>query len=82
MLPLRKKELKLHQDATTCYICGKIFLKMFATDKNYRKVRDHCHFTGKYRGAVHNICNLRFHAPNEIPVDFHNRSNYDYHFII
>ena len=82
VLPLTKKELTLHQDATTCYICGKIFFKELAKDKNYRKVRDHCEFTGKYRGAVHNICNLRFNIPNEIPIVFHNGSNYDYLFII
>ena len=28
-------ELKLHQDETESYICGKIFLKKFANDKNY-----------------------------------------------
>ena len=27
--------------------------------KKQQKVRDHCHYTGKYRGAAHNICNLR-----------------------
>ena len=36
----------------------------------------------KYKGAVHSICNLKFNLPNEIPVVFHNGSNYDYHFII
>ena len=82
MLTLIKEELKSHQDAKVCYICGKRFLKKFANDKNYRKVRDYCHFTGKYRGAAHNICNLRFNVLNEIPVFFHNGSNYDYHFII
>ena len=46
------------------------------------EVRDHFHYTGKYRGAVHSICNLKFNMPNEIPVVFHNGSNYDYHFII
>ena len=49
--------------------------------KNY-KVRDHCHYTGKYRGAAHNICNLRYKISKEIPVVFHNESTYDYHFII
>ena len=58
------------------------FLKKFAKDKNYQKVRDHCHFTGKYRDAAHSICNLTFNVPNEIPIVFHNGSNYDYHFII
>ena len=60
----------------------KKILKKFANDKNYQKVRDHCHFTGKYRGAVHNIWNLRFNAPDKIPVVFHNGSNYDYDSII
>ena len=49
---------------------------------NYQKVRDHCHYTGKYRVVAHSICNLRFDVPNESPVVFHNGSNYDYHFII
>ena len=49
--------------------------------KNY-KVRDHCYYTGKYRGAAHNICNLRCKIPKEIPIVFHNDSTYDYHFII
>ena len=51
-------------------------------DKKNYKVRDHCHYTGKYRGAAHNICNLRYKVPKEIPIVFHNGSTYDYHFII
>ena len=47
-----------------------------------QKVRDHCHYTGKYRGAAHNNCNLNYKIPKEIPVVFHNGSTYDYHFII
>ena len=27
---------------------------------NYIKVRDHCHYTGKYRGVAHKICNLMY----------------------
>ena len=79
-LPLIKK-IKSHQDAKEYYICGKRILKKFANN-NYWQVRDHCHYTGKYRGAAHSICNLKFNVPNEIPVVFHNGSNYDYHFII
>ena len=37
---------------------------------------------GKHRGAAHNICNLRYRIPKEIPIVFHNGSTYDYHFII
>ena len=36
----------------------------------------------KYRGAAHDICNLRYEIPKEISVVFHNGSTYDYHFII
>ena len=64
MLPLTKKGPKLHHAATKSYICGKRLLITFSNDKNYRKVRDFCLFTGKYRGAAHSICNLRFNVPN------------------
>ena len=78
---LTKEELKSSQDAKVCYICWKRILNN-AEDKNYRKDRNHWHYTGKYRAAVHSICNLRFKVPNEIPAVFHNASNYDYHSII
>ena len=71
MFSLTKKELKLRQYAIECYICGKKFLKKFDNDKNYRKVRDYCHFTGKSRSSAHSICNLRFNVSNENPVVFH-----------
>ena len=79
MLPLTKEELKSHEDAKLCYICGQRFLKKFANDKSYPKFRGHCHYTGKYRGAAHSISNFEFNVPNEIPVVFHNDWNYDYH---
>ena len=47
-----------------------------------RKVRDHCHYTRKYRGAAHSKCNLEYKIVKEIPVRFRNGSLYDYHFII
>ena len=49
--------------------------KRFSTDDNnkkYHKVGDHCHYTGKYREAAHDICNRRYKIPKEIPVIFHN----------
>ena len=68
-----------------CHICQ----KEFCCDKNenkefkiYQKVRDHCHYTGKFRGAAHRICNLNYKVSKEIPVNIHNGSTYDYHVII
>ena len=43
---------------------------------------DPCHYTGKYRGAAHDICNLRYKTPKKITVAFDNGSTYDYYFII
>ena len=43
-----------------------------------RKVRDHCHYTRKYRGAAHSKCTLNYKIVKEIPVLFHNGSAYDY----
>ena len=67
-------------------ICVKKIFVMIKTKKSeyelYHKVRDHCHYTGKFRGAAHNICNLRYKVPKEIPIVFHNGSTYDYHFVI
>ena len=47
-----------------------------------RKVKDHCHYTGKYRGAAHSKCDLNYEIVKEIPALFHNGSVCDYHFII
>ena len=66
-----------YEKETKCWICnGK-----FNDDKNY-KVRDHCHFTGRYRGAAHNVCNLNYKKPNFTPVVFHSLSGYDSHLFI
>ena len=46
------------------------------------KVRDHCHYTGLYRGPAHLLCNLRYKIPSYIPVVFHNLSGYDAHLFI
>ena len=75
MILLTDEEKEPYENQEICHICKKEF-------SNDNKVRDHCHYTGKYRGAAHNKCNLRYKIPKEIPVVFCNGSTYDYHFII
>ena len=85
MIPLTDNENKYYEEQKECYICQKEFCynkKQKKRFKLYKKVRDHCHFTGKFRGAAHSICNLNYKVPQEILVKFHNGSKYDYHFII
>ena len=80
-MPLTKEERKIHREQNACYICK----NEFSTDDNnkkYHKVKVHCHYTGKYGGAAHNNCNLRYKVPKEIPGVFHNGPTFDYHFII
>ena len=73
-LSLTGKEQKSFEEATICHICSKKLEK--------DKVRDHCHFTGKYRGAAHNKCNLECRKPKVLPVIFHNLQGYDAHLFI
>ena len=85
MTPLTDDENRYYEEQKECYICRKAFCynkKQKKRFKLYKKVRDHCHFTGKFRGAAHSICNLNYKVPQEIPVKIHNGSKYDSHFII
>ena len=73
-LKLTRSEQKSFEEATICHICSKKLEK--------DEVRDHCHFTGKYRGAAHNSCNLKCRKPKILPVIFHNLQGYDAHLFI
>ena len=50
-------------------------------DKKYYKVTDHCHYTGKYRGAVHSIWNTKYSVHKRISIAFYNGSDYNYHLL-
>ena len=83
MIPLTKEEKDNYNKENICHICKEEFNNDTTESSSLeRKVKDHCHFTGKYRGAAHNTCNLRYKIPKNIPVIFHNKSTYDSHFII
>ena len=44
---IKSEEEKQFQSSNTCWICEKLI------DDEDEKVRDHCHVTGKSRGASH-----------------------------
>ena len=84
MMKLSPNELKQFNEATKCWICKGEFDNT-SDEKGYRKnekVKDHCHYTGRFRGAAHNYCNLKYKKPNVTPVVFHNLSGYDSHLFI
>ena len=74
-----EKEKERYNEETRCWICKGEFDDK---DKNKEKVKDHCHYTGRYRGAAHNECNLNYRNPNFTPMVFHNLSGYDSHLFI
>ena len=76
MDPLTKKQKLEFTKAKECHICFKEF------SLEDIKVRDQCHYTGKYRGAAHSSCNLMYRIPSYIPVVFHNVAGYDAHLFI
>ena len=69
-----EEDRKHFNNASDCWICG----EKLENDR----VRDHCHFTGRYRGPAHNKCNLKYRKPKNISVFFHNLSGYDSHLFI
>ena len=73
-LILTRAEQKSFENVVNCHICSK--------DLGEDKVRDHCHFTGQYRGAAHNSCNLKCKKALVLPVIFHNLQGYDAHLFI
>ena len=64
MIPLTNKGIESYEKQKVCYICK----EKFCNNESKKKVRDHCHQTGKFRGAVHSECNLRYKVPKKIPV--------------
>ena len=79
MDPLTKKQWKRYEKSTICHICLKPFN---SKEPKVPKVRDHCHYTGRYRRPAHSLCNLRYRILSYIPVVFHNLSGYDAHLFI
>ena len=72
-LIMSKEEEHLFQHSNSCWICKKLI------NNDEEKVRDHCHVTGKFRGAAHWNFNINFRLTKKDPVIFRNLRNYDSH---
>ena len=70
---MTEEEEHLFQKSNSCWICKKLF------DNDEEKVRDHCHVTGKFRGAAHESCNLSLQLTKKVPVILPNLRGYDSH---
>ena len=70
-----EEEEYLFQQSNSCWICKKLI------DNDEEKVIDHCHETGKFRGAALWYCNINFQLTKKVPVIFHNLRGYDSHLV-
>ena len=70
---MTNEDEEIYNNSQICGICRE--------ELNTDKVRDHCHVTGKFRGATHNKCNLKIRIPRKLPIIFHNLQGYDGHII-
>ena len=72
---MSKEEEHLFQQSNSCWICEKLI------DNDDKKVRDHCHVTGNFRGAAHWSCNINLQFTKKAPIIFQDLRSYDSHSI-
>ena len=64
----------VYDNSTNCHI--------YNEELGEDRVRDHCHLSGKFRGAAHEVCNLKYKVPTFFSVVFHNLYGYDSYLFI
>ena len=72
-LIISEEEENLFQQSNSCWVCEKLI------DNDDKKVNDHCHITGKFRGAAQWSCKLNLQLTKEVPIIFHNLRGYEVH---
>ena len=78
-MKMSKTDDTAFEAAYLCYICRRPFTRI---NGRLDKVKDHDHITGKFRGAVHNSCNMQLRSTYKIPVILHNFRGYDSHLVV
>ena len=73
-MKMTKHDELAYHNSTLCHICNE--------EHGKDRVRDHCHLYGKFRGAAHEVCNIKYKVPKFFPVVFHNLFGYDSHLFI
>ena len=68
---MTSEDEEIYNNSHICWICKK--------ELNMDKVKDHCHVTGRFRGAAHNKSNINLRLPRKLPIIFHNLQGYDGH---
>ena len=64
----------VYDNSTLCHICNE--------ELGEDRLRDNCHLSGKFRGAAHEVCNLKYKITKFFPVVFHNLSSNNIHLFI
>ena len=64
---MTNEDEEIYHNSHICWICKQ--------ELSMDKVRDHCHVTGKFRGAAHNKYNLKLRIPRKLPIIFHHYKN-------
>ena len=70
---MTSEDEEIYNNSHICWRCKQ--------ELNTDNIRDHCHITGKKRGAAHSQCNLKLRIPRKLPIIFHNLQGYDGHII-
>ena len=76
LIRTEEEEEEQFQSSSNCWSCEKLI------ENDGEKFRDHCHTTGKFRGAAHWSCNINLQLSKNVPVIFHNLRGYHSHFIL
>ena len=79
---LTKEQQELYENVKICYTCKEKLSHKYVKDKKYHKFWDHFHYTGEYRGAEHNVCNLKYDVLKKCFIAFPNGSSNNYRFFI